>query len=106
MSGVHICAPVADAVNLRRMLCHTCERPTYFVTAHYEWYGWSVTCLRCGERWNDGERQERPFERGWRRHSIEQASAFYRRHRAASVRSSVPPEGAAPAEKHLAGGAA
>lgn len=36
----------------------------------YEWYGASVSCLNCGDVWNDGERQPRPFYRGWREQNI------------------------------------
>lgn len=34
------------------------------------WYGWTVTCLGCGDRWQDGELGARPFKRGWRREAI------------------------------------
>jgi hypothetical protein len=34
------------------------------------WYGETTYCLSCGERWEDGERSERPFRRGWREESL------------------------------------
>jgi len=40
------------------------------------WYGWFVVCLTCGERWEDGEPVERPFERGWRHASMAEALAW------------------------------
>lgn len=35
-----------------------------------EWYGWHITCLKCGESWQDGEMLPRPFCRGWREERI------------------------------------
>ena len=77
---VHVCAPSADDVRAVRIRCHSCERLTGFVIRHYEWYGWHLTCLRCGDQWADGERLERPFARGWRRRNIEAARSLYRRY--------------------------
>ena len=37
---------------------------------YYEWYGASVSCLRCGDQWNDGELSMRPLARGWRKRNI------------------------------------
>lgn len=81
---VHIHAPSADMVRLHRRDCPTCERRRYFVAAHYEWYGWDLTCLWCGDTWQDGYRRERPFARGWREKSKASARALYRRYRAAA----------------------
>ena len=41
------------------------------------WYGWTLTCLGCGDRWLDGERLERPFMRGWRQEAIRRAAEHY-----------------------------
>ena len=81
MSHVHICAPSPDLVEIQRHDCSNCERRTYFIVAHTPWYGTDHTCLRCGDQWSDGERRERPFVPGWRRHRKALARAQYRRFR-------------------------
>ncbi len=81
---VHICAPQPWAVRLVRFRCSTCERRTFHVVASYEWYGPDGTCLRCGERFNEDGRAERPFARGWREKSKADARKFYRRARGQS----------------------
>lgn len=80
--AVHICAPRPEVVRLMRAGCSTCGRRTFQVVAFYEWYGPDGTCLRCGERYNEDGRAERPFCRGWREDSKKRARAFYRRLRA------------------------
>jgi len=40
-----------------------------------------ITCLRCGENWQDQEMSPRPFEPGWRKKSVEAAKRLYRRER-------------------------
>jgi len=77
-STLHICAPAPTERKLMRMECPTCKRRTFFTVWFYEWYGPSETCLRCGEHWNDGERSERPFARGWRQRSIADAKRMWR----------------------------
>jgi hypothetical protein len=76
---VHIYAPAAESVELRRRHFPTCERRRFFVISFYEWYGPDGTCLWCGERFNDDGRAERPFARGWRAQSKADARAHYRR---------------------------
>lgn len=76
---VHVCAPPDASANIFRSQCPTCERQTYLVDFFVEWYGSEVVCLKCGERWMDGERMERPFKPGWRQDSIRRAKARYRR---------------------------
>lgn len=36
--------------------CPLCRSRRRFVAEFVEWYGWTVTCCGCGERWQDGER--------------------------------------------------
>lgn len=57
----------------RRRVCPTCKKRRTMVAFFYEWYGATVVCLACGERWNDGEQEERPFMPGWRKNSIARA---------------------------------
>lgn len=65
--------------DLSRNFCPTCDKRTFFVAFFQDWYGWASTCLRCGDRWQDGEFCERPFMRGWRKKSIEAAKKTFRR---------------------------
>ncbi len=76
---VHINFCRYDLVALKRGHCPTCDKKTFFVSLHQDWYGWDSTCLKCGEHWQDGEMSERPFERAWRKRRIEQARASYRK---------------------------
>ena len=78
--SLHICAPEPDIVLIQWNPCSTCERKSPMVLAHYPWYGADWTCLRCGERWTDGERCERPFAPAWRKKNIEAAKKLWRRH--------------------------
>ena len=81
MTYVHINAPPVIEYRLHRHDCPTCERSVFATSFFYEWYGWSTTCLGCGERWEDGEMSERPFMRGWREKSKLSARDHYRRMR-------------------------
>lgn len=78
---LHLHAPSADRAEINRGDCPTCAKATRFVEIHVPWYGWTSSCLRCGDSWQDGERLERPFARGWRPRAIEEARARYRRAR-------------------------
>ncbi len=85
---LHICAPEPDLVLIQWNPCSTCTgspgttrgvaRRSPMVLAHYPWYGADWTCLRCGERWTDGERCERPFAPAWRKKNIEAAKKLWR----------------------------
>jgi hypothetical protein len=69
---VHIHAPPVTyfaAVND----CPTCGRPRRMLGAFAEWYGTTWTCAGCGDEWQDGERLERPFVRGWRQANVRRA---------------------------------
>jgi hypothetical protein len=62
----------------KRERCPFCERVTRFVVIVFEWYEPTSYCCACGERWEGAERAQRPFERGWRKRSIEQARALWK----------------------------
>lgn len=70
---LHISWSRKDREVVRTLFCQTeeADRPMY--GWFQDWYGWEVTCLGCGDRWQDGERGERPFMRGWRKDSIAKA---------------------------------
>lgn len=70
---VHINAPAADSKIVVERECGSCQTDARLFCEHVPWYGWTVTCLSCGEEWQDGERMPRPFERGWREKRIAEA---------------------------------
>lgn len=53
--------------------CPTCARMRRMLAQFQEWYGWTLTCTGCGERWQDGEHGGREFRPGWRQDSIRRA---------------------------------
>lgn len=79
MTHLHIHAPQPTDRRLDRMSCPTCSRRTYFAQWFTPWYGWDSTCLRCGDSWQDGEREQRPFMPKWRQKSIDSAKVRWRR---------------------------
>ena len=78
MGNLHICRPIEERREVREMACPTCEAVTPQLCSFYEWYGWSVTCIGCGDRWQDGEMCPRPFAPRWRKMSIQDALARLR----------------------------
>lgn len=68
-----ICMPAVLDKKKWRRVCPSCTFYATHVGFFQEWYGWSVTCLNCGEEWQDGEWGERPFVQGWRSKNIEAA---------------------------------
>lgn len=72
MPGVIICRPRYLAHHVVTH-CPICERRRRMVRTWEMWYGDTVYCLTCGERWEDGERSERPFRRGWREDNLRHA---------------------------------
>jgi hypothetical protein len=71
--NVHIHRPSIVAARTRRRHCPTCRKRRTMLGWFQEWYGWNVTCLGCGDSWQDGEMMERPFKRAWRTKAIESA---------------------------------
>ncbi|MEO1035245.1 MAG: hypothetical protein AAFX44_06755 [Pseudomonadota bacterium] len=45
----------AERATLTRQQCWSCGKPRYMVVADYGTAGVDVTCLYCGQRWQDGE---------------------------------------------------
>lgn len=78
---LHICRPTVTKMHIERQNCPTCNKRRFLLMWFEDWYGWYGVCLKCGERWGGGERLERPFCRGWRKDSVDQAKKFYRRHK-------------------------
>lgn len=72
--GITICAPPRGVVCRRILRCPTCEQRRRFVQRFMgAWYGDLFTCVACGDSWGDGERLERPFQRGWRQRATAKA---------------------------------
>lgn len=82
---IHIYAPRADAARTLRRVCPTCKRRTTFFAAHVPWFGWRFTCLACGDKWEDGERLQRPFMPGWRQENVRIAKKQRTQARAAKL---------------------
>ncbi len=81
MNILHVSRQTYSEVVIRRVDCPTCKRIRFMVITHAPWYDTDRTCLRCGERWDvDGTRADRPFERGWRKKSIQAAKDLYRKY--------------------------
>lgn len=71
--AIHILWSRVDRWSLSKMPCPTCKKKRYFWSWFQDWYGWESTCLKCGDRWQDGERCERPFRPRWRKESVKSA---------------------------------
>ena len=76
--NVHIHAPKPIKKNIHTGHCPDCKRHSWFIGLFYEWYGPSITCLRCGRRWESGEWLPLDFVRGSRQKSIEAAKRAFR----------------------------
>lgn len=71
-----VCVTAVDESKIVTKHCHgRCNVPREMLAEHEEWYGWTLTCLTCGDSWQDGQRSERPFERGWRKRVVTSARA-------------------------------
>lgn len=71
--SLHVNAPAATSTTIESCHCPTCGRERPMLVSTYQWYAPHSTCLGCGDQWNGSEMQERPFARGWRNRSIEDA---------------------------------
>lgn len=76
---IHIHAPKPSEKSIRRHHCPDCGRSSFFVGFFTEWYGWDITCLRCGRSFADGEWLPLAFMRGSREKAIAAAKRRYRR---------------------------
>lgn len=61
---------------IRRILtCPTCRQRRRMLIHDEVWYGQTVICCHCGDRWQDGELYPRPNTRGWRKEAAAKATA-------------------------------
>lgn len=70
MTLIHIYAPAVYST-CQVNHCPTCAQERRMLVQSTEWYGATLTCTGCGDKWTDGERHERPFSPGWRQQSRE-----------------------------------
>lgn len=70
---IHINVPRYSDQRCLVVDCPTCERPRRMLWQFQEWYGGTLTCAGCGDRWSDGEMHPRPFAPGWRQDNIRYA---------------------------------
>lgn len=75
---VHLHCPAVTAKDLQSTTCPDCGKRTRMISFFTPWYGWDVTCMRCGREWADGEWQPLPFVRGARQKNIDAAKAKWR----------------------------
>ncbi|GHC38697.1 hypothetical protein GCM10010348_77610 [Streptomyces anthocyanicus] len=55
--------------------CPTCKTRRRMLFQDEAWYGMTMTCCHCGDRWQDGELCPRPAKRGWRKEAAAKATA-------------------------------
>jgi ribosomal protein L37AE/L43A len=70
---VHINRPRIDKADKHRSMCPDCKKRTTKIGFFQEWYGWTVTCLGCGRKWQDGEWMPLGFYRTARQDNIDRA---------------------------------
>jgi transposase len=80
MSVVHVNAPKPVNREVVKFHCSNCDVSREGLGEYYEWYGYELTCLTCGDVYTEDGRRERPFERGWRKKSVEDARKRLERH--------------------------
>ena len=72
--AIHICFRHVTLVQLKIFFCNgQCQCRRRMLTEFEMWYGWTATCLTCGDSWQDGEMLERPFAPAWRKKRVEKA---------------------------------
>ena len=76
-TSIHINWTNYSDVRKKRRICPSCKLRRMFVACYQEWYGWTNTCLGCGDRWTDGEMHERPFAPRWRKDNIASAKKVW-----------------------------
>jgi len=88
--GSAICSGKLDFISLVKAHCPSCKKQRSFLFEMWEWYGRYSTCLKCGEKFFEGEMMERPFSPGWRQKNINAAKKLYRRFLKAANSKPVP----------------
>ena len=76
-----LCRPTWSKVRQPVIECFNCKVRRRCLARFQDWYGWTITCLTCGDSWQDGEMIERPFQRGWRKEAVARAKKFWREYK-------------------------
>lgn len=79
MTHIHIHAPAPMERSVRWFNCHDCKKRSPFAILSYEWYGPSMTCMRCGRNYQDGEWCALDFKRGAREQNKQQMRQAWKR---------------------------
>ena len=77
MTLIHVSWTNYTQTKLPVLFCPTCKCKRRMLAQFQDWYGWSSTCLSCGDGWQDGEMRERPARPRWRQESIAHAKAAW-----------------------------
>ena len=80
-SEMVICIPKITKTSTRMHYCPNCKGRRKFFGWFQDWYGWHLTCLKCGDQWQDGEMIERPFMPAWREKNIARARKMLAEHK-------------------------
>ena len=76
--GVTVCRAPRGIIRRHITVCWNCETRRRVVQIWQGmFYGSLFYCCHCGDGWGDGERMERPFQRGWRQKSIADAKQHW-----------------------------
>jgi hypothetical protein len=67
----------AHLLRKARRMCCTCHARRTMLLWTQDWYGPVLTCLACGDSWNEDGMAERPFMRGWRQDRVAHARKFW-----------------------------
>jgi hypothetical protein len=78
MVKLHIYAPGSTAKEAHARTCPGCNQRTRLLKFYTPRYGWDATCIRCGQKWIDGESAEIPKTNGIRTDNIESAKIRWR----------------------------
>lgn len=65
--------------------CPTCKTRRRMLAQFQDYYGWTETCLTCGEQWTDRQMHDRPFAPRWRKKNVARAKAAWERYRTEGV---------------------
>jgi ribosomal protein L37AE/L43A len=74
---VNICDGGDKTYHRTMRRCPCCQRLRPIAGFYQRWYGFTWTCLGCGDSWSGGELLPRPFARGWRQRSIANARRMW-----------------------------
>ena len=78
MSTIHINYTKTHEASICWRTCTDCQKRSPMVYLFQEWYGWDITCMRCGRSWQDGEWMPLDFLKRSREKSKQRARKRYK----------------------------